>query len=126
MATDEKQGLEAALRDVNDLIAITLKQIKSTEGSNLFTDAEKAPRLAALRAELAGYQATQTALIQQLNQLSLNNQRNTASAADTTAQAATARDDGATTSASVPAQKVETPDGRIATKTSTAATNAYP
>ena len=126
MATDEKQGLEAALRDVNDLIAITLKQIKSTESSNLFTDAEKAPRLAALRAELAGYQAQQAALIQQLNQLSLNNQRNTASAADTTAQAATARDDGATTSASVPAQKVETPDGRIATKTSTAATNADP
>ena len=127
MATDSKQGLEAALRDVNDLIAITLKQIASTENSSLFTAAEKAPRLAALRAELAGYQAQQTALTQQLNQLNLlENQRNTASSADTTAQAQAARDDGANPGATTVQQKVETPDGRIVAATTAGPTNAVP
>jgi hypothetical protein len=50
----------------------------------------------------------------------------TASSADTTAQAQTARDDGASTSATVPQQKVETPDGRIVTATTAAPTNAVP
>lgn len=49
-----------------------------------------------------------------------------ASSADTTAQAQTARDDGASTSATVPQQKVETPDGRIVTATTAAPTNAVP
>jgi hypothetical protein len=125
MATDTKQGLEAALADVNDLIRITEKQIASTENSSLFTAAEKAPRLAALRAELAGYQAQQTALTQQLNQLNLlENQRNTASSADTTAQAQTARDDSANTSAAPVAQKETGPDGRVVTKSFAAPTNA--
>lgn len=50
----------------------------------------------------------------------------TASSADIAAQAQTARDDGASTSATVPQQKVETPDGRIVAATSAAPTNAVP
>jgi len=49
-----------------------------------------------------------------------------ASSADTTALAQAARDDGATTGASLPEQKVETPDGRIVAKTAAAPTNADP
>ena len=127
MATDTKQGLEAALADINDLIGIVTRQINKTNNSNLFTAAEKAQRLAELRAELAGYQATQIALIQQLNQLNLlANQRNTASSADTTALAQAARDDAANTSATAPQQKVETVDGRIVPATTAAPTNADP
>jgi hypothetical protein len=74
MALNTRQGLEAALADINDLIRRVQSQIASTENSNNFTAAEKAPRLAALRAELAGYQAQQAALTQQLNQLGPNNQ----------------------------------------------------
>jgi hypothetical protein len=73
MATNERQGLEAALADVNDLIRRVQSQIASTQNSNNFTAAEKAPRLATLQAELAGYQAQQSALTQQLNQLGPNN-----------------------------------------------------
>ena len=130
MATDTKQGLEAALADINDLIRITEKQIASAENSSLYTAAEKAPRLAALRAELAGYQAQQTALTQQLNQLNLNNnQRNTSSSADTTAQAATARDDSANAGSAPASQMIAVnPDGRVvpAASVSKAPTNATP
>jgi hypothetical protein len=125
MATDAKQGLEAALADINDLIGLVTRQINSTNNSSLFTAAEKAQRLADLRAELAGYQAQQTALIQQLNQLNLlQNQRNTASSADTTANAQVARDDGANTSATTVTQKETGPDGRVVTKSFAAPTNA--
>jgi hypothetical protein len=74
MATNARQGLEAALADVNDLIRLVQSQIASTQNSNNFTAAEKAPRLATLQAQLAGYQAQQSALNQQLNQLGPNNQ----------------------------------------------------
>jgi len=125
MAVDEKQGLEAALRDVNDLIAITLKQIASTENSRVFTDAEKAPRLAALRAELARYQAQQTALIQALNQLQVTNQRKTDSAGSLTAQAQVARNEDASPGAPAPpVQTVQTKEGRIVNKITDSATNA--
>jgi hypothetical protein len=125
MATDAKQGLEAALADINDLIGLVTRQINSTNNSSLFTAAEKAQRLADLRAELAGYQAQQTALIQQLNQLNLlQNQRNTASSADTTANAQVARDDGANTSATTVTQKETGPDGRVVEKSFAAPTNA--
>jgi len=125
MATDTKQGLEAALADVNDQIGLITRQINKTNNSTLFTTAEKAQRLADLRAELAGYQAQQTALIQQLNQLNLlENQRNTASSADTTAQAQVARDDNANTNAAVPQQKEIGPDGRVVEKAAAAPTNA--
>ena len=46
------------------------------------------------------------------------------SAGDTTAQAQVARDDQANTTATAPQQQVETPDGRITNKPSTAPTNA--
>ena len=69
MATNERQGLEAALADVNDQIRLVQSQIASTQNSNNFTAAEKAPRLATLQTELAGYRAQQSALTQQLNQL---------------------------------------------------------
>jgi hypothetical protein len=49
-----------------------------------------------------------------------------ASSADTTAQAQTARDDGANTNAAVPKQQVETFDGRIAPAVAAAPTNADP
>ena len=125
MALNDRQGLEAALADINDLIRQTLSQIASTENSRNFTAAEKAPRLAALRAELAGYRAQQAALTQALNQLSLNNQRNTASSADITAQAQLARDDGANPAAPAPpSQKGVDANGRVVTKSFVAATNA--
>ena len=125
MATDTKQGLEAALRDVNDLIAITLRQLASAENSSLYTAAEKAPRLAALRAELAGLQAQQANLIQALNQLSLNGQRKTDSAGELAAQAQLARDDLASPGAPAPpVQTVQTPSGRIVVKITDAPTNA--
>lgn len=47
-----------------------------------------------------------------------------ASSADTTAQAQTARDDGANTNAATPKQQVETPDGRIVPAVAAAPTNA--
>jgi hypothetical protein len=130
MATDTKQGLEAALADVNDQIGLITRQINKTNNSNLFTAAEKAQRLADLNTELAGYKAQQTALIQELNQLNLNNnQRNTSSSADVTAQAATARDDSANAGAVPASQMVAVnPDGRVvpAAAVSTAPTNATP
>jgi ribosomal protein L29 len=125
MALNDRQGLEAALADINDLIRQVLSQIASTENSRNFTAAEKAPRLAALRAELAGYRAQQAALTQALNQLSLNDQRKTASAADITAQGQVARDDGANPKAPAPpAQTVIGADGRVVTKGFAAPTNA--
>jgi hypothetical protein len=91
----------------------------------VFTAAEKAPRLAALRIELAAEIAKQTALIQALNQLSLNNQRNTASSADITAQAQLARDDGANPKAPAPpAQQEVDANGRVVVKSFSATTNA--
>ena len=125
MALTEKQGLEAALRDINDLIAITLRQIATTENSSLFTAAEKAPRLADLRAELAQYQAQQRALEQALNQLDVGKLFPTASAATITAQAQLARDDAANPGAPAPpVQTVQTADGRIVTKLVIESTNA--
>ena len=125
MALTEKQGLEAALRDINDLIAITLRQIATTENSSLFTAAEKAPRLADLRAELAQYQARQRALEQALNQLDLAKLSPTASAATITAQAQVARDDAANPgSPAPPVPTVQTVDGRIVTKLTIEPTNA--
>ena len=125
MALTEKQGLEAALRDINDLIAITLRQIATTENSSLFTAAEKAPRLADLRAELAQYQAQQRALEQALNQLDLAKQSPTASAATITAQAQLYREDNANPGAPAPpVQTVQTVDGRIVTKLTIEPTNA--
>ena len=107
MAVNERQGLEQALADVNQQIARIQRQIVATENSRVFSAAEKAPRLAELRAELAGYQAQQSSLIAALNQLNLDNQRNTASSADITAQAQLARDDGANPGAPAPpSQKV--------------------
>jgi len=125
MALNDRQGLEAALADVNDLIRRIERQIVSAENSRVLTNREKAQRLAELRAELAGYRAQQAALIQALNQLSLNNQRNTASSADITAQAQLARDDGANPAAPAPpAQQVVDANGRVVTKSFSAATNA--
>ena len=125
MAVNERQGLEEALADVNQQIARIQRQIQSTQNSRVFTAAEQAPRLAALRIELAAEIAKQTALIQALNQLSLNNQRNTASSADITAQAQLARDDGANPAAPAPpSQKEVAADGRVVTKSFSATTNA--
>jgi len=125
MAVDTVQGVEAALADINALIAITLRQIASTENSSLYTAAEKAPRLAALRAELARYQASQSDLVRLLNQLQLQDQRKTDSAGTLAAQAQVARDDSASPGApSPPVQTVQTPQGRIVVKITDSATNA--
>ena len=125
MAVDTKQGLERALADINELIRRVQSQITSTQNSTNFTAAEKAPRLAALRAELAGYQTTQTALIEQLNQLNLNNQRNTASSADTVAQGQVARSEDANPGAPAPPIPTKTAaDGRVEGRATTSESNA--
>ena len=125
MALTEKQGLEAALADITELIALTLRQIATTENSRVLTDAQKQQKLADLRAELAQYQAQQNALIRALNQLDLAKQSPTASAATITAQAQLARDDAANPgSPAPPVQTVQTVDGRIVTKLIIEPTNA--
>ena len=125
MALTEKQGLERALADVNDQIALVTSQIRSTQNSTLFSDAEKATRLTALRAELAVLQGQQSRLIAALNQLDLNNQRNTSSSADTTREAQVARDDNALPQSPGPGlQKVIAKDGRITDRGIVADSNA--
>jgi hypothetical protein len=79
-----------------------------------------------LESQIASTKSTIATLEDALAKAQTEAAQPTASSADVTAQAATARDDGATTSASAPAQKVETPDGRIVAKTATAPTNAEP
>jgi len=69
-------------------------------------------RLVTLQTELATAQQNQLAPV--------------ASSADTTRESQTARDDGASPSNPVPAQQVETPDGRIVEKTTAGPTNADP
>ena len=114
MPVDTKQGLEAALADVNDQIRRIQSQITSTENSRNFTAAEKAPRLADLRAELAVLKGQQSRLIAALNQLDLNNQRNTSSSADIVANAQVAKDDNAYPGAPSPPIPTEiAADGRI-------------
>ena len=125
MALTEKQGLEAALRDINELITLTLRQIVTTENSRFLTDAQKQQKLADLRAELAQYQAQQRALEQALNQLDLAKLSPTASAAMIVAQSQLARDDAANPGAPAPpVPTVQTVDGRIVTKITTEPTNA--
>ena len=125
MAVDTRQGLEQALADVNDQIRRIEKQISSTENSANFTAAEKAPRLAELRAELAVYRTQQTNLIQQLNQLGLLAQRNTSSSADTTREGQVARDDNALPAAPGPGlQKEIAADGRVKDRVTTSDSNA--
>jgi hypothetical protein len=68
--------------------------------------------LVALQAELARVQQNQSLAV--------------ASSADTTRDAQTARDDGASPSNPIPPQTVETPDGRIVEKTTAGPTNADP
>ena len=110
MAVDERQGLLAAIRDIGDLIAITVRQIASTENSRYLTAAEKQQKLADLRAELSQYQAQQLPV---------------ASAGTLTAQAQVARDDSANPSSpSPPVQTVQTVDGRIVTLITPQPTNA--
>jgi len=125
MALTEKQGLEQALADTNDQIALVLRQIRSVENSTVTTAAEKATRLAALRSELAVLQATQSRLIAALNQLNLNDRRNTASAADTTREGQIARSDDALPQAPGPGlQKEIAADGRIKDRATTSDSNA--
>ena len=124
MALTEQQGLEAALSDINNLIAITLRQIAALENSRLAAD-QKEQLLADLQAELARYKVGQARLIAALNQLNFNNQRGTASAADTTSQAQVARDDNANPqSPAPPAQKEIAADGRIKGRGTVSETNA--
>lgn len=120
MALTEKQGLELALADVNDQIRIVERQIRAVESSTVSTSAEKATRLTALRAELAVLQGQQSRLIAALNRLNFN----TSSAADTTANAQVARDDGANTNAAPVTQKETGADGRVVEKVSDSPTNA--
>jgi len=125
MALTEKQGLEQALADVNDTIALIIRQIRTVENSTVTTAAEKATRLASLRAELAVFQATQSRLIAALNQLNLNNQRNTSSAADTTREGQIARSDDALPQAPGPGlQKEIAADGRVKDRATTSESNA--
>jgi len=125
MALTERQGLELALEDISQQIALIQRQIRTIQNSTVFTAAEQATRLAALRAELAVEEAKQSRLIAALNQLSLNNQRNTASAADTAAQGQVARSEDANPGA--PAPPIPTKiaaDGRIEDRTTTSESNA--
>jgi hypothetical protein len=125
MALTEKQGLEQALADVNDTIALIIRQIRTVENSTVTTAAEKVTRLADLRAELAVFQATQSRLITALNQLNLNNQRNTASSADTVAQGQVARSEDANPGAPAPpTPKKIAADGRIEGRGTTSESNA--
>jgi hypothetical protein len=125
MAVDTRQGLDAALADVNDQIRRIQSQIASTENSRNFTAAEKAPRLADLRAELAGYLIKQSRLVAELNQLNLNSQRNTASSADTAREGQVARSEDANPGA--PAPPIPTKiaaDGRVEGRGTTSESNA--
>ena len=79
-----------------------------------------------LQSQIAKTQENITAIEAVLADLEEQLSRPTASSADTTALAQAARDDGANTSATVPQQKVETPDGRIAPAATAAPTNAVP
>ena len=125
MALTEKQGLELALADVNDQIALVTSQIRTTQNSSLFSNAEKATRLAELRSELAVLQATQSRLIAALNQLNLNNQRNTSSAADTTREGQIARSEDALPQSPGPGiQKEIAADGRVKDRATTSESNA--
>jgi hypothetical protein len=125
MALTEKQGLEDALANINEQIALVVSQIRTTQNSSLFSDAEKAPRLAQLRAELAVLQATQSRLIAALNQLNLNDRGNTSSAADITREGQVARDDNALPQAPGPGlQKEIAADGRIKDRVIVSETNA--
>jgi hypothetical protein len=53
----QRQSLVDSIDFVKNQIEITQRQLASAENSTLFTAAEKAPRVAALKAELAGQQA---------------------------------------------------------------------
>lgn len=74
MAVDSIQGTQAALADINGLIATVQGQIASVERSIAFQASigqvsPLASRLPGLRAELAGYQTSQAQLTQLLGQL---------------------------------------------------------
>jgi hypothetical protein len=99
-----RNALDVRLRNPN----LTAAQKEETEAI-LAATIEK---IDALETRLAAAQATAA--------------QPTASAADTAAPAQVARDDGANTSAAAPAQKIETPEGRIVPKTAVAPTNADP
>ena len=121
MALTEKQGLEAALADINDSIRLTERQIRTIENSRVLTPQQKNAELKSLQAELAVLQGQQGRLITALNQLSLN----TSSAADTTANAQVARDDNANPqSPAPPTSKKIAADGRIEDRGTTSETNA--
>jgi hypothetical protein len=77
-----------------------------------------------LQSQIAKTQENITAIEAVLADLEEQLSRPPASSADTTAQAQTARDDGANTGAAPAAQKVETPDGRIVPAVTAAPTNA--
>lgn len=103
-AQDSIRLLEERLQDP-DLTPLQ----RSTVQSNLIRQRQT---LVALQAELATAQQNQLAPV--------------ASSADITRESQTARDDGASPNNPVPAQQVETPDGRIVEKTTAGPTNADP
>ena len=74
MAVDSIQGTQAALADINGLIATVQRQIATVERSIAFNNSigqvsPLASRLPALRAELSGYQTSQAQLTQLLGRL---------------------------------------------------------
>ena len=103
-AQDIIRAFEERLQDPN----LTPLQ-RATVQSNLTRQQQT---LVALQAELATAQQNQLAPV--------------ASSADTTRESQVARDDGASPGNPVPAQQVETPDGRIVEKTTAGPTNADP
>jgi len=81
---------------------------------------------ATVQSNLTQQQQTLVALQAELARVRQNQLAPVISSADTTRNAQTARDDGASPSNPVPAQQVETPDGRIVEKTTAGPTNADP
>jgi hypothetical protein len=121
MALTEKQGLEAALADINDSIRLTERQIRTIENSRVLTPQQKNAELKSLQAELAVLQGQQGRLITALNQLSLN----TSGAADIVRDDQGARVNNSYPAAPAPpAPLVIAADGRVQGRGTTSDSNA--
>jgi hypothetical protein len=125
IATIQKQinrkGEELAYfeKQLPQLQAQLANPVPNTPGQRAFLQSQ----IAKTQENIAAIEAVQVDLEAQLEQ-QLNRTGQTSSAADTTASAQVARDDGANTSAAPAVQKETGPDGRVATKTAAAPTNA--
>ena len=99
-------------------------QFSLAEAQTLLVNAKSATGRAAAISDIEIYNARILALQSELAGLETQLSAAPSSSGDTTAQAQVARDDQANTTATVPQQKVETPDGRITEKLPSAESNA--